>query len=58
MSPRDLSTIEDLDKIIEAGVLSLKIEGRMKKPEYVATVVSGYREAINEFVDKKKNKYF
>ncbi|VIF66874.1 protease [Clostridioides difficile] len=54
LSPRDLSTIEDLDKIIEAGVLSLKIEGRMKKPEYVATVVSGYREAINEFVDKKK----
>ncbi|MBY2475554.1 DUF3656 domain-containing protein [Clostridioides difficile] len=54
LSPRDLSTIEDLDKIIEAGVLSLKIEGRMKKPEYVATVVSGYREAINEFVDKNK----
>lgn len=54
LSPRDLSTIEELDKIIEAGVLSLKIEGRMKKPEYVATVVSGYREAINEFVDKNK----
>ncbi|HGM3506801.1 TPA: DUF3656 domain-containing protein [Clostridioides difficile] len=54
LSPRDLSTIEDLDKIIEAGVLSLKIEGRMKKPEYVATVVSGYREAINEFIDRKK----
>ncbi len=46
LSPRDLSTIEDLDKIIEAGVLSLKIEGRMKKPEYVATVVSGYREGL------------
>lgn len=54
LSPRDLSTIEEVDKIIEAGVLSLKIEGRMKKPEYVATVVSGYREAINEFVDKNK----
>lgn len=54
LSPRDLSTIEDLDKIIEAGVLSLKIEGRMKKPEYVATVVSGYREAINEFINKNK----
>nr|UWI50855.1 DUF3656 domain-containing protein [Clostridioides difficile] len=54
LSPRDLSTIEDLDKIIEAGVLSLKIEGRMKKPEYVATVVSGYREAINEFISKNK----
>ncbi|MCC0627850.1 MULTISPECIES: DUF3656 domain-containing protein [unclassified Clostridioides] len=54
LSPRDLSTIEDLDKIIEAGVLSLKIEGRMKKPEYVATVVSGYREAINGFMDKHK----
>lgn len=54
LSPRDLSTIEDLDKIIEAGVLSLKIEGRMKKPEYVATVVSGYREAINELISKNK----
>ncbi|MGX9755000.1 DUF3656 domain-containing U32 family peptidase [Clostridioides difficile] len=54
LSPRDLSTIEDLDKIIQAGVLSLKIEGRMKKPEYVATVVSGYREAINEFISKNK----
>ncbi|MCC0672021.1 U32 family peptidase [Clostridioides sp. ES-S-0145-01] len=54
LSPRDLSTIEDLDKIIEAGVLSLKIEGRMKKPEYVATVVSGYREAINEFISENK----
>lgn len=54
LSPRDLSTIEDLDKIIEAGVLSLKIEGRMKKPEYVATVVSGYREAINEFISRNK----
>ncbi|RDY29272.1 U32 family peptidase, partial [Romboutsia weinsteinii] len=54
LSPRDLSTIEDIDKIIDAGVHSLKIEGRMKKPEYVATVIGGYRNAINEYLNDKK----
>lgn len=58
LSFRDLSIIEDLDKIIEVGVLFLKIEGRMKKLEYVVIVVLGYREVINEFVDKKKISIF
>ncbi len=47
LSPRDMNTIEVLPELIEAGVASLKIEGRMKRPEYVATVVSTYREAID-----------
>lgn len=47
LSPRDLSTIDVIPDLIEAGVSSLKIEGRMKRPEYVATVVRTYREAID-----------
>lgn len=54
LSTRDLNTIEDVDKIIESGVLSLKIEGRMKKPEYVATVINSYRNAIDEYQSTKK----
>ena len=49
LSPRDLSTIDIIPDLIEAGVSSLKIEGRMKRPEYVATVVRTYREAIDTY---------
>ena len=54
LSTKDLNTIEDVDKIIETGVLSLKIEGRMKKPEYVATVINSYRNDIDEYHATKK----
>lgn len=54
LSTKDLNTIEEIDKIIDTGVLSLKIEGRMKKPEYVATVIKSYRDAINEYETTKK----
>lgn len=54
LSTRDLNTIEEIDKVIEAGVHSLKIEGRMKKPEYVATVIGSYREAIDNYLETKK----
>ena len=49
LSPRALSTIDVIPDLIEAGVSSLKIEGRMKRPEYVATVVRTYREAIDTY---------
>ena len=49
LSPRDLSTIDVIPDLIEDGVSSLKIEGRMKRPEYVATVVRTYREAIDTY---------
>lgn len=49
LSPRDLSTIDIIPQLIEAGVASLKIEGRMKRPEYVATVVGTYRSAIDRY---------
>ena len=54
LSTKDLNTIEDVDKIIETGVLSLKIEGRMKRPEYVATVIDGYRKTIDEYLATNK----
>ncbi len=47
LSPRDLKTIELLPELQKAGVASLKIEGRMKRPEYVATVVDVYRRALD-----------
>lgn len=46
MSPQDLMLIRELPHLIKAGVSSLKIEGRMKSPEYVATVVRIYKEAL------------
>ena len=47
MSPKDLCTLDFLDQIIDAGVKVLKIEGRGRAPEYVATVTKTYREAID-----------
>lgn len=47
LSTRDLNTLEEIEEIIDSGIVSLKIEGRMKRPEYVATVVSNYRKALD-----------
>lgn len=49
MSPKDLNLIESITKMIEIGVDSLKIEGRMKSIHYVATVVSVYRKVIDAY---------
>lgn len=46
LSPKDLNTLDDVAKIIRAGGYSLKIEGRMKNPEYVYTVVSSYKKSL------------
>ena len=47
MSPKDLKTIDFLDRILDAGVSVLKIEGRGRSPEYVKTVTRVYREAAD-----------
>ena len=47
LSPRDLNLVENLAELKRIGVTSLKIEGRMKRPEYVATVVRVYRKALD-----------
>ena len=50
ISMRDLNTLENVGKIIDSGVLSLKIEGRMKRPEYVVSIVRAYRKAIDKYI--------
>ena len=51
MSPKDLKTIQFMNKMIDAGVRVFKIEGRARGPEYVRTAVSCYNEAINSYID-------
>ncbi|SHI89971.1 peptidase U32 family protein [Flavobacterium haoranii] len=51
MSPKDLCTLDFLDQVIDTGIKVLKIEGRGRAPEYVATVVKTYREAIDSYYD-------
>jgi putative protease len=53
MSPKDLCTIEFIDKLIEAGIDSFKIEGRKRAPEYVAKAVYIYRQAIDLYFENK-----
>lgn len=55
MSPKDLSTIEFIDELIEAGINSFKIEGRKRSPEYIAKVVSVYRKAFDLHFDGNLN---
>ena len=47
LSTRDLNTIDYIEDIINSGIISLKIEGRMKRSEYVATIVKNYRKALD-----------
>ncbi len=51
MSPKDLCTIGFLDRLVEAGVKVLKIEGRARSAEYVKTVSSVYNDALNSIVE-------
>jgi putative protease len=53
LSPQDLAGFEHIPQLIDAGVCSLKIEGRLKTPEYVANIVSNYRRAIDAAVEGK-----
>ncbi len=49
MSPKDLKTVDILDKVLKAGVRVLKIEGRGRAPDYVKTVTSVYRKAVDAY---------
>lgn len=53
LNSKDLNMIEHIDKLRDAGVTSFKIEGRMKSPYYVATVVNAYRRAI-DYMEQNK----
>jgi len=50
LSPKDLCTIDSLGDLVEAGVKSFKIEGRMKTPEYVAVVTAIYRKYLDRYL--------
>lgn len=62
LNSKDLNMIGHIDEMVEAGVVSLKIEGRMKSEYYLATVINAYRRAIDEYCkigDKyKENQMF
>src|SRR5204862_6037528 len=50
LSPQDLAGIEVLPELVRAGVASLKIEGRLKSPEYVASITRVYRRALDQLM--------
>ena len=54
MSLKDMCTLEYIPDLVEAGIYSFKIEGRMKKPEYVALVTAMYRKYVNMYLEKGK----
>lgn len=65
LSPRDLQSFSHVGKLIDCGVASLKIEGRLKPPEYVYAVTNAYRKAIDQYTagaqpvfDKNVSKVF
>jgi putative protease len=57
LSPKDMCTLDNIEEIIKSGTSSLKIEGRMKKPEYVAGVVGIYRKAIDSVYNNSEFDY-
>ncbi|SEW28332.1 peptidase U32 family protein [[Clostridium] fimetarium] len=57
LSPKDMCSLSILPQVIDAGVDSLKIEGRMKSSEYTAGVVSMYRKYVDKYLENGSNKY-
>ncbi len=61
MSAKDMNQIANMPKLIDSGIKSFKIEGRMKSEYYIATVVNTYRKLIDEYLStrqiKDMNKY-
>lgn len=57
LSPKDINTLEILPDLIEAGISSFKIEGRMKRPEYTALVTRKYRKYIDYYLESRPQNY-
>ncbi len=55
MGSKDLMAAQEIEQLIDAGVASFKIEGRMKTEYYVAGIVSAYRHLIDEIIDSEKS---
>ena len=58
LSPEDLCTMPFLDQLLQAGIASIKIEGRARTPEYVSTVTCAYRRAIDFYFEHKGRRGF
>jgi putative protease len=52
LSPQDLAAVDEIPRLIQLGIRSFKIEGRLKSPEYVAAVTSVYRRAIDRALEQ------
>ena len=52
LSPQDLAAVEEIPELVRLGIMSFKIEGRLKTPEYVAAVTQVYRRAIDRAWDE------
>ena len=57
LSPKDICTLQILPDLIDAGIASLKIEGRMKSPEYAAGVTAMYRRYVDLYLEKGRTEY-
>ena len=57
LSPKDICTLQILPDLIDAGIASLKIEGRMKSPEYAAGVTAMYRKYVDLCLEKGRGSY-
>ena len=58
LSPEDLCTLPFIEQLLDAGVASLKIEGRARTPEYVSVVTSAYRRAIDFYFENRRRRMF
>ncbi len=56
LSPQDLAAVAEIPSLIECGVVSFKIEGRLKSPEYVAAVSRVYRKAIDAALEEREHR--
>ena len=54
LNSKDMCLIEHIKELVEAGITSFKVEGRMKTPYYVATVINAYRRAIDNYLNNKE----
>ena len=57
LSPKDINTLAYIPEMVEAGIDSFKIEGRMKRPEYAAAVASMYRSHLDLYLEKGREHY-
>jgi putative protease len=58
ISPKDMCTLEFIEQLIDSGIVSFKIEGRNRTPDYVYTTVKAYREVIDYYLENGKDQKF